>query len=78
MSDEGKIWKFRPPPRTIGGQDAYKLCPVLVEEGYCRFALQCTGKGLFLILQCLAFSNFFRGKQLLRTEIREIAPLKKQ
>ena len=41
MSDEGKVWKFRPPPRTIGGQDAYKLCPVLVEEGQCRFGLQC-------------------------------------
>ena len=62
MSDEGKIWKFRPPPRTIGGQDAYKICPVLVEEGYCRFALQCTGTGLFLIRQCLAFSNFFQEK----------------
>ena len=41
MSDEGKNWKFRPPPRISGGSETYRLCSTWREEGACKFGLQC-------------------------------------
>ncbi|KAI4471147.1 dna2/nam7 helicase family [Holotrichia oblita] len=38
MSDEGRDWYWRPPPR---GADVYSLCESWLESGVCRFGLQC-------------------------------------
>ncbi|XP_038069639.1 probable helicase with zinc finger domain [Patiria miniata] len=38
MSDDGRDWKYRPPPRGITGVD-YIICP---DRSKCRFGEQCT------------------------------------
>lgn len=38
MSDEGRDWYWRPPPR---GADVYTLCESWLETGTCRFGMQC-------------------------------------
>ena len=40
MSDEGRVWKFRAPPR-IGPNESFKLCPNFQLEGRCNLAIQC-------------------------------------
>eukprot|EP00095_Tigriopus_kingsejongensis_P007852 maker-scaffold62_size438377-snap-gene-2.15 protein:Tk07852 transcript:maker-scaffold62_size438377-snap-gene-2.15-mRNA-1 annotation:"helicase with zinc finger protein domain" len=40
MSDEGRTWKFRPPPRGMGAE-SYTLCSQFGLEGACRFGIQC-------------------------------------
>ncbi|KAK6630750.1 hypothetical protein RUM44_002919 [Polyplax serrata] len=40
MSDEGRDWKFRPPPRGLTA-DAYLLCEIFQEKGCCRYGAQC-------------------------------------
>lgn len=40
MSDEGRDWKWRPPPRGFKA-DNYTLCESFVEGGVCRYGAQC-------------------------------------
>ncbi|CAL1275056.1 unnamed protein product [Larinioides sclopetarius] len=40
MSDEGREWKFRAPPRGVGS-DQYGLCNSFSKTGKCRFAALC-------------------------------------
>ncbi|KFM82919.1 putative helicase with zinc finger, partial [Stegodyphus mimosarum] len=40
MSDEGREWKFRAPPRGVGA-DQYALCVSYSATGKCRFGQQC-------------------------------------
>ncbi|XP_019615620.1 PREDICTED: probable helicase with zinc finger domain isoform X1 [Branchiostoma belcheri] len=41
MSDSGRDWKHRPPPRGITG-DEYTLCQEHISQGNCQFGTQCT------------------------------------
>jgi hypothetical protein len=41
MSDEGKTWRFRQPPRRVGSE-VYKLCLPFLQEGCCLLGNQCT------------------------------------
>ncbi|XP_017768424.1 PREDICTED: probable helicase with zinc finger domain isoform X2 [Nicrophorus vespilloides] len=40
MSDEGRDWKWRPPPRG-SSMETYRLCDSFSETGQCRYGLQC-------------------------------------
>ncbi|TRY67479.1 hypothetical protein TCAL_05962 [Tigriopus californicus] len=40
MSDEGKVWKFRAPPRGMRAE-SYTLCQQFLTEESCRFGVQC-------------------------------------
>lgn len=40
MSDEGRDWVWRPPPRGHTG-DSYQLCEAHAETGTCRYGAQC-------------------------------------
>lgn len=40
MSDEGKVWKFRAPPRGMNAE-SYTLCQQFLIEETCRFGVQC-------------------------------------
>lgn len=40
MSDEGRDWFWRPPPRGLQA-DAYNLCENWTETNSCRFGIQC-------------------------------------
>lgn len=42
MSDEGRDWKHRPPPRGLGA-DEYALCSTFKDTHTCRLADQCVG-----------------------------------
>ncbi|XP_022919640.1 probable helicase with zinc finger domain [Onthophagus taurus] len=41
MSDEGRDWHFRPPPRGYNG-DHYVLCESFLENNNCRYGVHCT------------------------------------
>lgn len=40
MSDKGREWKHRAPPRGVGSE-SYTLCRQFMSEGHCRFGAQC-------------------------------------
>lgn len=40
MSDEGRDWRWRPPPRGCDAE-SYKLCDAFLEVGVCRYSSQC-------------------------------------
>lgn len=40
MSDEGRDWYWRPPPRGLKS-DAYSLCDSWIETKSCRYGIQC-------------------------------------
>lgn len=40
MSDEGRDWLWRAPPRGFNG-DSYNLCENWLESGSCRYGAQC-------------------------------------
>lgn len=40
MSDEGRDWSHRPPPRGLGAED-YTLCPTYRAAHTCRMGDQC-------------------------------------
>lgn len=40
MSDEGRDWKWRPPPRGYTAE-SYSLCESVADGGACRYGAQC-------------------------------------
>lgn len=40
MSDEGRDWKWRPPPRGYTAE-SYSLCESWADGGVCRYGAQC-------------------------------------